>query len=176
MHRSIFSSITLGLGLTVAFTLGGCWSPGGTRGWSPDSYTIESSSMIPQTWSLKDTRTGETLFSYDIPVGRQLVVKFHKNHTPEDAAYPDLMKWDDWEIGTRFGSPEKELAVPPASARLIEVSVRKSPELPEAMRTGATTNAATPTNATTPVNPGGPLSPTNTPATPIAPSGAEPVY
>lgn len=172
MHRFSLSSLTLGLCLCGSLALGGCWSPGGTRGWSPNSYTYESSSMIPQTVSLKDTRTGETLFSYDIPVGRQLVIKFHKDHTPEDAAYPDLMKWDDWEIGTRFGMPDKELAVPPASARMLEVSVRKSPEMPEAMRAG--------TAATTPASPGGPLIPTTppsaaTPASPGTPS-TEPVY
>ncbi|MBX9735597.1 MAG: hypothetical protein K2X32_01610 [Phycisphaerales bacterium] len=171
MNRSKLTSLTLALALCATAGLAGCWSPGGSRGWVKDSYTYESSSMVPQTVSVKDTRTGETLFSYDIPVGRQLVVRFFADHTPEDAAFPDLMKWDDWEIGTRFGSPSKELAVPPASGRMLEVSVRKSPEMPEAMRAGASASA-------TPAAPGA-NAPVTPPAAPIAPApanGVEPVY
>ncbi len=168
MHRSTFTSLTLGLALCATAGLSGCWSPGGSRGWVKDAYTYESSSMIPQTVTVKDTRTGETLFSYDIPVGRQLVVRFFADHTPDDAAFPDLMMWDDWEIGTRFGSPSKELAVPPASGRMLEVSVRKSPEMPEAMRAGAST-AATPAPGTPAALPPAPIAPP--PAT-----GTEPVY
>lgn len=119
----------------MSLVLGGCWTPGGTRGWSPDSYTYESFSYAPQTVTVKDVRTGETLWTYDIPVGMQLSFKFHKDARKDtDPNFPDLMKWDVWETGTRFGQPRNELAVPGARDRLVDVTVRKSPELPETMR------------------------------------------
>lgn len=119
----------------MSLVLGGCWTPGGTRGWSPDSYTYESFSYAPQTVTVKDVRTGETLWTYDIPVGMQLSFKFHKDARSDiDPNFPDLMKWDVWEVGTRFGQPRNELAVPGARDRLVDVTVRKSPELPETMR------------------------------------------
>jgi hypothetical protein len=125
----------------MSAVLGGCWTPGGTRGWSPDSYTYESFSYAPQTVTVKDVRTGETLWTYDIPVGMQLSFKFHPGARKDiDPNFPDLMKWDVWEVGTRFGQPRNELAVPGARDRLVDVTVRKSPELPETMRvnSGAT--------------------------------------
>ncbi len=136
--RGVVGVMALG---AMSLVLGGCWTPGGTRGWSPDSYTYESFSYAPQTVTVKDVRTGETLWTYDIPVGMQLSFKFHKDARSDiDPNFPDLMKWDVWEVGTRFGQPRNELAVPGARDRMVDVTVRKSPELPETMRvnSGAT--------------------------------------
>lgn len=136
--RGVVGVMVLG---AMSLVLGGCWTPGGTRGWSPDSYTYESFSYAPQTVTVKDVRTGETLWTYDIPVGMQLSFKFHPGARKDiDPNFPDLMKWDVWEVGTRFGQPRNELAVPGARDRMVDVSIRKGPELPETMRvnSGAT--------------------------------------
>lgn len=132
MNRSMTRITTATLVLGGAL-LGGCWGVGGTRGWVPDSYTYESTPDMPYTVSIVDARTGETLWSLDVPVEQQLSFNFVKGDN-QDLAYPDKMSWDVWEMGTRWGNPKNELAVPAAHSRIIDAKLRKAPELPPHMR------------------------------------------
>ena len=63
MRRSI---TLLGI-LAASFALLGCRSEGGI-GYSADSYTYVSRTWEPKTISVIDTRTGETIWTLELPV------------------------------------------------------------------------------------------------------------
>ena len=118
------------LGLAVA--MGGCYSEGGT-GAADDQYVYVSTSWQPKTVTLKDTRTGQDFWSVDVPVGKQLVVKFVPNGGTKDGFTPDLMKWSIMKADSEFGRTDNALAVPPASVRRLDFTLRPTPELPDGM-------------------------------------------
>lgn len=125
MRRMIFGCFLT----AVAFSGGGgCAQPGGVM-WSIDQFTYESHEWQPWTVSLIDTRTGESLWSVDVPVGQKLTVGFRKGAGPNEFK-PDMM---DWGIvpSTRSGtSRPNQLPVPPAQSRRLEPTLRPTPELP----------------------------------------------
>lgn len=122
--------------LSAAALAGGCnWVEGG-RGYSSDTFTYISTEYSPKTVSLIDTRTGQTVWSYELPVGRQLVLEFIKGdpNAVADHLNPDTLRWDDWEPKTYFGTPRQQLKVPNATARRIDVALRPTPESAQAPR------------------------------------------
>lgn len=128
-------AMALALGAAL-LTAGGCWTPGGWN--SDDSRVFQSAEYLPQTVSLVDTRTQQVVWTYDVPVGRQLVTRFvspSSSQRVEDPAFPDTLMWDDWESGQMFGNPNRQQKVPPRTARRWEVSLRPGPE---AAKTGST--------------------------------------
>lgn len=160
--------------LLAALPLGGCWAPGGTHGFVRESDTFESTVDMPQTVTLIDRRTGETLWSYDVPVDMQLSLKFSEDANKEvDPAFPDLMKWDIWERGTMFGNPANQLPAPNKASRFLDVKLRKRPELPETMRVKATPATAPVAPAPAPAPAAAPAA--AKPATPAAAPAAKPV-
>lgn len=104
--------------------------PGGSQA-SIDRFTYTSTTDLPQSVALIDTRTGQTVWSKDIPVGRQLVLRFTPVESRWELTEPDRMNWAIMEIG-RFGTDtlREELWVPPANARRLDVSYRAPGELP----------------------------------------------
>lgn len=112
--------------------LSGCYYPGGP-GASYDVYTYESTSWKPWTVTLVDTRTGQTVWSIDVPVGKEVVLSFKEGEGTKDSATPDLMRWQLFPLGTHYGELKSTLAVPPASARRLDPVLRPTPELPEEM-------------------------------------------
>lgn len=160
---------------------------------SLDSFTYVSTAWQPKTISLYDTRTGESLWSVDIPVGKQLWVGFRKG-VGNNEYRPDEMSWDiTWE-GRQLGSRGNKMSVPPESARRLEMTLRAAPEMPKSELPGspyATTDgpkkgaeadkAAKPadkgessTKAVPPVVPVEPPKPAAAPAPAEAPKAAEP--
>lgn len=129
----------LALIMTPAALAGGCYSPGGT--WmSVDAYCYESHSFQPWTVSVIDTRTRQAVFSIDVPVGQELVMKFSEDDgdtvEPGDKPspiYPDMLRWDLWPIGQRLGEPQRQVVVPARQHRLLDTKLRKIPELPPEM-------------------------------------------
>lgn len=132
--------------LILAAMVGGLWAapgcgvayrpyydPGGS-GASIDEFTYWSEPHMPQTVELIDLRTGETLFAVDIPPRQQLVVKFVKNHSEKDSWMPDLMKWELMPRGTKRGKLDNSIPVPPSFSRRLDVSLRETPEMPDAPR------------------------------------------
>lgn len=108
----------------------GCWRPGG-RGMSVDAYTYISTAFEPKTVSVIDTRTGQTIWSYDVPVGRQLDIEFFENDEHKDANLPDIIKWRETYAGNTLGTLSgQSVAMPPASARRIDLKLRPAPEYP----------------------------------------------
>ncbi len=114
--------------LALPLVLTGCNVEGG-RGYSSDSYTYISRTWSPKTVTLTDTRTGETLWSVDLPVGKQMTVGFRKGTGPNEYK-PDMMYWGLTEPG-RVGRVQKNwIPVPPNHGRKIELTLRDAPESP----------------------------------------------
>lgn len=125
----------------LAAGVGGCYYPGGPM-WSADRFTYESTTWEPWTVSIEDTRTGQTFWTMDVPVGQQLVIDFNaadagKSGMTDEGSHgqftPDTMRWELMPAGRRYGGLDNTLAVPPANSRLVRATLRHSPELPEEM-------------------------------------------
>jgi hypothetical protein len=123
--------------LTAAALLPGCGNSTTEGGWlgSYDNYTYVSTSWQPKTVTLFDTRTGESLWSVDIPVGKQLNLGFRKGTGPNEYK-PDEMVWEIKMGGRIFGSRDNKVPVPPHTARRVEMTLRAAPEMPRAEMPG----------------------------------------
>lgn len=105
------------------------WKPGGNLA-SNDHYTYVSTSHTPQTVSIVDTRSGEVIWSRDVPVAKQLNIRFVRNTNKDNPSRPDTMKYAVTDAGKLFGRLTDEITVPPAESRRIDVELRKGPEFP----------------------------------------------
>lgn len=131
--RSVTRTARATLALAVALaSLAGCYSEGGL-GWSEDQHVYISRPEQPWTVSLKDTRTGQEVWSVEVPVGKQLVVHFLPDAGTDNAFTPDLMEWAIMEAGTESERLGNSMPVPPAHARRLEPVLRPGPELPPGM-------------------------------------------
>jgi hypothetical protein len=129
-----------GLTLTAG---AGCFYEGGPR-YSADRFTYVSRAWAPKTVTLQDTRTGETLWTVEVPVGQQLVVGFKEGSGPNEYK-PDEMVWALMDAGRRGGQLENRVAAPPRDVRRLDVSLRPAPEnppLPEELGPDASSAAA----------------------------------
>lgn len=125
-----------GLILTLAGFIGvsalsGCatYAPGGS-GFSNDTYTYYSTPHEPKNILIVDTRTGERFWMYEIPAGRQLVVRFYEDQYRDNAYTPAAMRWEEMPIGQKYGTLSNVMAVPDAGSRRIDMDVRPGPEMP----------------------------------------------
>lgn len=110
-----------------AAPLAGCWMPGYWPGGSQatrDLYTFESTRDFPQSVQVVDLATKEVLWSINVPIGQQVVIRFYDDHDPENAERPALMRWELMERGTRFGELDNAMPVPAYDRRLMEVYYR----------------------------------------------------
>ncbi|MCA9280921.1 MAG: hypothetical protein H6812_05830 [Phycisphaeraceae bacterium] len=125
MRRSI---TLLGI-LAASFALPGCRSEGGI-GYSADSYTYVSRTWEPKTISVIDTRTGETIWTLELPVGKQLNLKFVTGTGPNEY-YPDEIQWKVVDAGNGgIANATNRLPCPPRDARRLEWVRRPVPEMP----------------------------------------------
>jgi hypothetical protein len=106
--------------------LAACYTPGGMRA-SVDRFTYESTTWQPKTVFVTDTRTGETIWSIDVPVGQQVVVGFETGNGPNEYN-PDTMVWEVMPSDRMFGTLSNRRAAPPAYARRLEFELRPAPE------------------------------------------------
>jgi hypothetical protein len=126
MNRLAATSI-LSLALAAgALCTSGCasYTPGG-GGISRDAFTYISTSHSPKSLQLKDTRTGEVLWTYEIPVERELVISFYEGRNRENIEMPDEMRWEEWEKGRSHGTLDNRMPVPEMIYRRIDVTIRK---------------------------------------------------
>lgn len=107
----------------------GCHSPGGS-GYSADRFTYVSTEWQPYTISLIDTTTGETVWSIDVPVGKQLYMSFTKGSGP-NSYRPDMMSWQIELAGRLFGTPHNQIPSPGPATRRVDVELRPVPERPQ---------------------------------------------
>lgn len=119
------------LPLLAVLSLAGCLGiPGHMEGGnrrSIDRHTYVSRPLEPKTINLIDTRSGEILWTYEVPVGRKLSIQFYKNRN-EDPNFPDEMRWDEMGESENFASLSNAMPVPPSSARKISWDIRPIPE------------------------------------------------
>ena len=110
---------------------GGCtiYRPGGSM-YSTDTFTYPSTTWEPLTLSLQDRRTGETIWTAEVPVGQEVVVRFFREKYPDNPTLPDAMRWDFKKLGKWYGMLNNVIAVPPADSRLLVTTFRPSPEYP----------------------------------------------
>lgn len=113
----------------------GCYSEGGL-GWSEDQYCYVSRPHQPWTVTLKDTRTGQEVWSVEVPVGKQLVVHFLPGTGVPGGYMPDTMEWALMDEGVTSDRLANSLPVPPANARRLDPTLRPTPEFPPDMKAG----------------------------------------
>jgi hypothetical protein len=128
-RRTLFPAMAGAFLLAAAAGNGCAYSEGGS-GMSLDEHTYVSTSWQPKTVSLIDTRTGQTFWSSDVPVGKQLVIRFKPDQGIKGTATPDRMLWEVMDAGTSFGHLDNSLAVPPSESRKLDMKLRSTPELP----------------------------------------------
>lgn len=118
-------------------TLGGCmgYGAGGPMA-SKDQFTYESSPTMPQSVSVVDTRTGETVWAMDIPVGQQLTLVFKNAGKKSNELGYDEMQWQLNVIGAPGRSLGNAMRVPPAYARRLDGTIRE-PEFGPVVATNA---------------------------------------
>jgi len=117
----------IGAGVLLASTLTGCMGGNTYSGRSADRYRYESTTWQPKTVTLTDTRTGETAWSVDIPVGQALQVSFSEGTGPNEYR-PDEIRWEMAPIGRTIITPMNRQPCPPASARRLDMTLRATPE------------------------------------------------
>jgi hypothetical protein len=112
--------------LAIGGGVAGCYAPGGA-GYSNDTYTFTSEPYSPKTVFLKDLRTQQTLWTHEVPVGRQLVVSLFAG--PDQAKpMPDTMRFSEMKHGDSFGTLSNSMAIPSVGSREIGFELRKIPE------------------------------------------------
>jgi hypothetical protein len=102
-----------------------------------EQYHYVSSVHVPQTVTLENHSTGEKLWSYEVPVGRQLNVRFMRPRRSAEIDVYDEMRWSESALGDDNGGRPSVMRVPPASQRRLRVDIRPGPEAP-ANRTAST--------------------------------------
>lgn len=128
----------LAAALSAAAVSAGCYYEGGALR-SNDRFTYASTTWQPKTVTLVDTRTGETLWSVDIPVGRQLVIDFNAERRADNTQWlPDEALWDIMPDTRRHGALKNKMRVPPRTARRLDVTLRPVPEMPAGAPTAST--------------------------------------
>ncbi|QYK47224.1 MAG: hypothetical protein KF838_10585 [Phycisphaeraceae bacterium] len=103
--------------------------PGGSMA-SIDKYVYQSTTDIPQTITLVDTRTGHAVWSKDVPVGQQLVMRFYADKNDADPVNPDRLDWAMMPSGQRGGTLNNRVFVPASHSRRLDVTLRAPGEMP----------------------------------------------
>jgi hypothetical protein len=108
-----------------ALAMAGCagYTPGGS-GASVDEFTYQSTADTPKTVKVIDWTTNTTIWSLDIPVGKELVVRFYDDHDVKNATRPALMRWELFESGREHGELHNAIPVPEAGHRRIDPYIR----------------------------------------------------
>lgn len=101
------------------------------HGWSMDKHVYKSVVWQPKTVSLTDTASGETLWTKEVPVGKQIVIEFHANDAAgDDPRRPDQMAWDIVDINKGADGWEGRIDVPGSNWRRLSFDLRPAPEYP----------------------------------------------
>lgn len=122
-------TLVLGLAAASLVALPGCYRPHGAMiPWTGAAATYYSYEMAPKTVRVLDLRTSETIFSMDIPPGKQLVMQFVAGEGDDPVYTPDVLRYEVMEMGTETGKLRSQMTVPAASSRKVEVEIRQGPE------------------------------------------------
>jgi hypothetical protein len=125
LSRTLYSVL---LAAAAAGTMAGCWPgyrPGGSQA-SYDEYTYVSTPDEPKTVKLLESTTNTTIWTVEVPIGKELVVKFYEDHDPKNTTRPTLMRWEIFEAGHEFGELHNAMPVPDAAHRRVDWFLRKN--------------------------------------------------
>jgi hypothetical protein len=118
MNRRQLVQRIVGVGLIAgsAAMAGGCnpYDVGGAQA-SYGTETVVSTSDLPISVNVVDWRDGSILWSYEVPVGRKLVIDFDQDHYKDNPNRPDRLRWQEMSPDQRYGSLNNEMAVPRTS-------------------------------------------------------------
>lgn len=121
-------------GVFVALGVG-CYYPGGSMA-SKDQFTYASTTWQPVTISVVDTRLGETIWSMDVPVNKNLALRFMPASDADlkaDPTRPDVMSWAIMEPNQHSPNFQNNVRVPGSTSRRVDYKLRPVPELPPEM-------------------------------------------
>lgn len=131
MKTNTISALLLGAAVTLAGAAGlpGCstYQPG-CSGFADDAHTYYSLPLEPKTVTLVDTRTGQTLWTYEIPANRQLTLRFYEDQSPDTPGTPAKLYWQEFDIGTKQGNLDNEIPAPDFRNRRLDWYIRPAPE------------------------------------------------
>lgn len=139
--------------------------PGGSMA-SIDKYVYQSTTDTPQTITLVDTRTGHAVWSKDVPVGQQLVMRFYADKNEADPVNPDRLDWAMMPSGQRGGTLTNRVFVPASHSRRLDVTLRAPGEMPPLAEVGHPVpieSAPAPVSDPTPTRPASPAEPDSAP-------------
>jgi hypothetical protein len=118
----LLTLLLLTCGVPVA--LHGCYpaySAGGSQA-SFDLYTYEGTPENPRVITLTDLTTNQVLWSTEVPIGKQLVVRFYDDFDANSATRPSLMRWELMPLGEWYGQLDNAMPVPASYNRRIDPS------------------------------------------------------
>lgn len=128
------------VGFVALLTLAGCSTkfPYGT---SWDRHNFVSTAHMPLTLTLVDTITGDTVWTLDVPVGKQAVVDFEHDEdwtaAQSPATPPSSMRWQVLDLDSAVANLDNEQKLS-GNPVLLKVSVRELAKAPEPMPAKAT--------------------------------------
>lgn len=96
-----------------------------------NAQVIYSTETRPMSMRVVDTRSEETFFSMDIPVGRQLTYRFTEEGGDDPVLRESMLYWELMPIGKSYGRLSSALTVPNRFSRRIDVYVRDGVEYQE---------------------------------------------
>jgi hypothetical protein len=165
-HTTLATRLSAAALVAAAAALPGCYHEGGI-GVSLDQFTYVSTSWSPMTITVRDTRTSQDIWSMDVPVGSQLVLRFDDDAS-RDSYYPALMYWELQDDDVLYDPLSNKIMVPDMHSRRVDMKERAAPEM-------APSNASTVAPAVAPAGEvGQPQNPGAAPAPPAAPSTEPP--
>jgi hypothetical protein len=111
-QRIVWASL-VAVGLAAGLGGTGCnpYDEGGSQA-SYDVAPFVSTSHQPKTVSIVDTRDGSIVWTWEIPVGKKLVIDFDQDKFKDNPNRPDVMRWQEMDADQRYGSLNNEMAVP----------------------------------------------------------------
>jgi hypothetical protein len=93
-----------------------------------DAYTYESTLDFAQTVKVVNVQNNAVLFEMEVPVGKQLVVRFYADHDVKNETCPDLLRWEMMERGKEMVPDlRNSMPVPASIYRRLDVEYRKNP-------------------------------------------------
>lgn len=123
LGRGILVWLTCGI---FMFGNGGCvpWYQPGDQGFEGSVHIWPSQEHRPATVTLYDTRTGEAVWTIDVPPGKWLATRFRTGMGNDEVYRPDLLEYSLFDEGRAYGQLRSSISVPGDSSRRLELTIR----------------------------------------------------
>ncbi|MBL1216872.1 MAG: hypothetical protein D8M59_05190 [Planctomycetes bacterium] len=108
----------------------GCvpWYQPGDQGFEKSVHIWTSQEHQPATVTLYDTRTGEAVWSIDVPPGKWLATRFRTGLGNDEVYRPDLLEYSLFDEGRSYGQLRSSISVPADTSRRVELTIRDGTE------------------------------------------------